>query len=169
MRKLSVALNILAVLSLWILASQIWASATISQTQNEISISGIDAYPQIVLILLIGLLVLWLAKYLNSLFAKFLTSTVVVLLFATAAPIWFESASGSLAVLRPQLTATTGISDLQGQMELVSTNSYNHLAADGFVVALFIWCASLLLLIWSRNSGISGKQFGTRIDKLPSW
>lgn len=169
LRRIALPLNLIALIAAWALASQAWASTTITETQTEISISGLDAYPQITFILLTGLLILWVSKYLGSIFGKFLTSAVTFLLFATATPIWFESASGSLAILSPQISKLTGVSDWLGQSELIQDSQYDHLAADSFVIALIVWLVTLIYRLWSRPKGQAKTEFVTRIDKLPSW
>lgn len=169
MRKIAILVNLVALLVSWVLASQVWAAATIVESQTRLSISGLDAYPQLTFLLLTGLLILWLTRYLNSVFSRFLTTAVVVLLFATASPVWFESASGSLAILGPQISKATGVSDWLGQSELIHDSFYNHVIADSFVIALIAWFLSLVLLLWSKRTGETKKEFVTRIDKLPSW
>ncbi len=169
MRRIFLAINLVSLVLTWAFSSQIWASSTIAESGNRLVISGLDAYPQITFILLTGILILWLTRYLNSLFARFLTSAVTLLLFATASPIWFESASGSLAILSPQISKATGISDWLGQSELLQDSFYNHLAADLFVIALISWFASLIFLLWARRPGEKTANLVTRIDKLPSW
>ncbi len=162
-------LNLASLIAGWVLASQVWAATTVVESGSRLTISGLDAYPQITFLLLTGLLILWLSRYLNSLFSKFLTTAVVVLLLATASPIWFESASGSLNILMPQISKATGVSDWLGQSELIRGSSYGHTAADGFVVTLIVWFISLTVLLWTNRVGESKKEFVTRIDKLPSW
>lgn len=169
MRRIAVLANLLSVILAWIFASQVWASTTVSESQNRLSVTGLDAYPQVTFILLTGLLMLWLSRYLNSLFSKFLTSAVSLLLFATASPIWFESASGSLSILRSQISKATGVSDWLGQSDLIESSVYNHFAADMFVIFIITWLVSLFLLLWLRRSGENKANLATRIDKLPSW
>ena len=169
MRRISFLLNLGSTFSAWIFASQVWASTTVIESQTRLSVTGIDAYPQITFILLTGLLILWLTRYLNSLFAKFLTSAIVILLFATASPTWFESASGSLSILSPQISKSTGVSDWLGQSELIQNSSYNHLSADLFVISLISWFISLLIILWSKKKGQKDTNLATRIDNLPSW
>lgn len=162
-------MNLVSLLSAWALASQVWATSTILESQTRLAISGLDAYPQLTFLLLTGLLILWLTRYLHSVFSKFLTTAVVVLLFATASPVWFESASGSLSILSPLISKATGVSDWLGQSDLIGDSSYNHVVADSFVIALIVWLLSLFFLLWSKRPGESKNEFVTRIDKLPSW
>ncbi|MEY3856169.1 MAG: hypothetical protein RJA45_639 [Actinomycetota bacterium] len=169
MRRISILINVVSILLAWMFASQVWASTTVIESQTGLSVSGLDAYPQISFILLTGVLVLWLTRYLNSLFAKFLTTAVVILLFATASPTWFESASGSLSILSPQISKSTGVSDWLGQSELIQNSSYNHLSADLFVISLISWFISLLIILWSKKKGQKDTNLATRIDNLPSW
>lgn len=169
MRRLLLLINLSALAVAWFFASQNWAFATISETGLVLSISGLDAYPQLTFLMLTGVLLLWLSRYLNSLFSKFLSSAVSVLLFATSSPVWFESASGSVSVLSPQIAKATGVSDWLGQSELIQEISYNHFAADFFIVALVLWFVSLVWLIWSEGSTGKSKKLVTRIDNLPSW
>lgn len=169
MRRLALLVNLASLIGSWILASQVWAAATVTVTQTRLEISGLDAYPQLSFLLLTGLLILWLSRYLNSIFSKFLTTAVVFLLLATASPVWFESASGSLAILGPQIAKATGVSDWLGQSELIQGGFYNHTIADSFVIALILWFLSLVFLLWTKRAGESKKEFVTRIDNLPSW
>jgi hypothetical protein len=169
MRRISFLANLSSTFLAWVFASQVWASTSIIESQNRLSVTGLDAYPQVAFILLTGVLILWLTRYLNSLFAKFLTSAVVILLFATASPTWFESASGSLSILSPQISKATGVSDWLGQSDLITNSSYNHLAADCFVISLIIWFVSLLALLWLRKKDQPVSNLATRIDNLPSW
>lgn len=162
-------MNLAALTGSWALASQVWAATTVIESQTRLVISGLDAYPQLTFLLLTGLLILWLTRYLNSVFSKFLTTAVVVLLFATVSPVWFESASGSLSILSPQISKATGVSDWLGQSELIQNDFYNHLVADFFVIAIIFWFVSLIFLLWSHRAGESKNEFVTRIDKLPSW
>lgn len=169
MRRVALLVNLASLIAAWVLAAQVWASTTVNESQARLSISGLDAYPQLTFLMLTGLLILWLARYLNSIFSKFLTSAVVVLLFATASPVWFESASGSLSILGPQIAKATGVSDWIGQSDLIHSSFYNHIVADSFVIALILWFASLVLILWLKRAGESKKEFVTRIDNLPSW
>jgi len=169
LRRIALAINAVSVIAAWFFASQEWAATTVIESQNRITVSGLDAYPQITFILLTGVLILWLTRYLNSLFSRFLTTAVVVLLFATASPTWFESASGSLSILSPQISKATGVSDWLGQSELIQASVYNHFAADLFVVFLIAWFVSLVVLLWMRQRNQKATNLVTRIDKLPSW
>jgi hypothetical protein len=169
MRRIVVFLNLVALIAAWVLASQTWAATTVIDTQNRLSISGLDAYPQLSFLLITGLLILWLTRYLNSVFSKFLTSAVVVLLMATSSPVWFDSAAGSVSILNQEISKVTGVSDWLGQSTLIEKSYYNHFMADVFVISLMIWCTTLVYILWSKRPGESKKEFVTRIDKLPSW
>jgi hypothetical protein len=169
MRRVIILIYFFAVLVCWITGSQTWASATIIETGQRVTISGIDAYPQLTFLLLTGLLIVWLSRYLNSLFSKFLTTAVVVLLLATSAPVWFESAAGSMSILSPQIAKATGVSDWLGQSDLLEKASFDHFSADVFVTGLILWLISTLWLIWSPRNAEGSKKLVTRIDKLPTW
>ncbi|MFM2384833.1 MAG: hypothetical protein RL166_707 [Actinomycetota bacterium] len=169
MRRFTLLINISSLVIAWYFASQQWATATISETGQVLAISGLDAYPQLSFLMLTGLLLLWLSRYLNSLFSKFLASAVSVLLLATSSPIWFESASGSASILSPQIAKATGVSDWLGQAELIEKVVYNHIAADFFIIALIIWFGSLVWFVWSASATEKAKKLVTRIDNLPNW
>lgn len=169
LHRVALLTNITTLVSSWIWSSQIWASAIVSESQTEVSITGLAAYPQVSFLLLTGVLILWLSKYMNSVFSKFITTAVIVLLVSAASPVWFESASGSLSILSPEIAKVTGVSDWLGQTELIISSFYNHVAADFFVIALILWFATLVIFIWSNKPGQVKKQFVTRIDNLPSW
>lgn len=166
-RRVTIAVYLTTLVASWLLASQTWASAKIIESQEVVSITASEAYPQLTLIFLAWSLVFWMTRYLNSAFSKFLVSAVVILLFATASPVWFESASGSLNILAPQIAKKTGVSDAGSA--LIIESHYNHLAADGFVIALILCLVSAMMLIWLPRPGVKGREFVTRIDKLPSW
>lgn len=152
------------------MASQTWASAVVTDSRTAISISAIDAYPQLTLILVAWTLAFWLARYLKSFFTRFIVTAVIVLLFASAFPIWFESASGSLQVLSPQIAKLTGISDWETQSGLLSQGYYNHFAADFFIILLVMALVAAIVSIWLPAKGQKlSSQFTTRIDNLPSW
>lgn len=168
-RRVAFLINIATFVCSWILSSQIWASAIVSESQTEVSMTGMAAYPQVSFLLLTGVLILWLTNYLNSVFSKFITSAVVVLLVSAASPVWFESASGSLSILKPEIAKVTGVSDWLGQTDLINSSFYNHFAADFFVITLILWFVTLVIYIWSNKPGQKDKQFVTRIDNLPSW
>lgn len=169
MRRIALIVNVLSLLAAWALATQVWAATTVIESQTRLAVSGLEAYPQLPFLLMTGILILWVSRYLSSVFSKFLTTAVAVLLFATASPVWFESASGSLSILSPQISKATGVSDWLGQSGLIQNSFYNHLAADSFVIALIFWFVSLVLLLWVRRHGESKNVFVTRIDNLPSW
>lgn len=169
MRRLSFVVNLVSLVTCWFFASQTWASATIIETNQSVTISGLDAYPQLTFLLVTGLLIIWLSRYLNSLFSKFLTTAVAVLLLATSAPVWFESAAGSIAILAPQIAKATGVSDWLGQSELLERTSFDHFSADMCVLGLIFWFLSIAWLIWSPRIGEKSEKLVTRIDKLPNW
>lgn len=169
MRRLGFLVNVVSLVACWFFASQTWASATIIETDQTLTISGLDAYPQLTFLLVTGLLVIWISKYLNSLFSKFLTTAVIVLLLATSAPVWFDSAAGSISILAPQIAKATGVSDWLGQSELLARTSFDHLSADMFVLGLIFWFLSIVWLIWSPRIGEKSEKLVTRIDKLPTW
>lgn len=169
MRRIVLLVNIFSLLSAWLCASQTWASADIIESGKTVSTSGLEGYPQLAFLLATGILILWLSRYMNSVFSKFLTSAVVVFLIAAASPVWFDSASGSLSILGGQISKLTGVSDWLGQGDLLKNTFFNHLMADLFVIATIFWFLSLLFLIWAGKPGQERKEFVTRIDNLPSW
>lgn len=169
LRRIIILSNLFSLAAAWYFASQPWASITIIESKKFISVSGAEAYQQLSFVLLTGLLILWLSRYLNSSFLKFLTSSIVIFLLAAASPVWFDSASGSVSILNPQIAKVTGISDWSGQVELIENANFNHFAADMFIISLIVWSLSLIFVLWSKKPGQNAKQFVTRIDKLPEW
>lgn len=159
----------LSVIAMWVFAAQTWASANIRDTETQIAVSALDAYPQLTLIFVSWLLILFITRYVQSLFGRFILSAVLILLFATAAPVWFESASGSLNILREQIAAKTAVSDWQAQLELIDNGVYNHLYADGFVLLLIASLTLSLVQVWFGQSRNSKARNLTRIDSLPKW
>jgi preprotein translocase subunit SecG len=162
-------LNLVSIGVGWIFASQIWAKATLLDNAKTVSVSGVDAYPQLTFIFCIGLLMLWLMRYFNSVFTKFLANAVLALMLSTSLPVLFDSASSSLQILSPQISKVAGISDWLGQAELIKSSTYNNLAADVTVIALGIWFITSIALLWATKPGQTDKDFVTRIEKLPSW
>jgi hypothetical protein len=158
-----------SVLAMWVLASQVWAESDIVDSATRISISGLVAYPQLTFILMAWTVILVIGRYLKTFFGKFLLSSISILLFATAAPIWFESASGSLAILSPLVAEAVGVSDWRSQEQLLTNTFYNHLAADLFVIALISGLISSLVFLWIGLSRQHSRPFATRIDNLPRW
>ena len=159
----------ISVLAMWIFASQVWAESDIVDSGTRVSISGLSAYPQLTFILLAWSVILFIGRYVKSVFGKFLMSAISILLFATAAPVWFESASGSLAILSPQIAKAVGVSGWLSQEPLLTNPFYNHLAADLFVIALVSGLISSLLFLWLGFGRASSNVFATRIDNLPRW
>lgn len=168
MKRLIVLTQLLSIALLWIFGSQVWASATITEQAKAIEITGLEAYPQLLVGLVVWLLIAFVARYVKSLFGKFLLTAITVLLIATMSPVWFESASGSLSVLGPSISKFTGVSDWASQSPLLSNGFYNHLAADLFVIALIICFTATVIRIW-QNSANDGSKPLTRIDQLPKW
>jgi hypothetical protein len=170
LRRFSIIVFLAAVTASWVTASQVWASALIAESRLEVFSSAIDGYPQLSFVLLTWVLIFWLIRYLKSVFTRFLVSAVLVLLFATLFPVWFDSASGSLTILSGQIAKKTGVSDWEGQRALLASSEFNHLSADVFVIAVVAAFLSLLLLIWlPKVKGENSSKFVTRIDNLPSW
>lgn len=168
-RRIALLLNLVFIAASWICASQVWATVTLIDSQETLSISATEAYPQLVVVFCAGLLVTWVSRYLEAVFARFLGSAIVLFLFAAAAPVWFDSAAGSLNILSPQITKRTGVNDWLGQSELITNSTYNHLASDIFILVLIGWLLSSVTLLWSRRTGSNSPKFATRIDNLPSW
>lgn len=169
MKKVTVLIFASSVLALWIFASQIWAESDIVDSATRISITGLVAYPQLTFIILAWTVILFIGRYIKSVFGKFLMSAISILLFATAAPVWFESASGSLAILSPQIAKVVGVSDWRSQEQLLTNSFYNHMAADLFVIALIVGLISSLIYLWIGFSRPNSSTFATRIDNLPRW
>jgi len=169
LRRLVVFLFAGSVLAMWIFASQAWAASDIVDSATRVSITGLEAYQQLTFILVAWTLILFIGAYIKTFFAKFLVSSISMLLFATAAPVWFESASGSLAILSTQIAAVTGVSGWSSQKDLLTNSTYNHLAADLFVLALIVGLVSSLFHLWIGISRSESKALATRIDNLPRW
>jgi hypothetical protein len=169
MKKIVVTLFAASVISMWILASQVWAQSDIIESGTNVSITGLAAYPQLTFILVAWTIILAIGRYIKSFFGKFLMSAISILLFATAAPVWFESASGSMAILSPQISKVTGVSDWVSQGELLTNSFYNHLSADLFVIALITGLISSLIFLWMGLTRSGSGAFATRIDNLPRW
>lgn len=169
MRRMVVTVFAGSVIAMWVLASQVWAESDIIESGTRISITGLAAYPQLTFILVAWTIILAIGRYIKSVFGKFLISAISILLFATAAPVWFESASGSMAILSPQISKVTGVSDWVSQGELLTNSFYNHLSADLFVIALIIGFTSSLVFLWMGLTRRDPLTFATRIDNLPRW
>lgn len=169
MRRYAVYLNLLCIVSMFLLGSQVWASATISDSMIVVQISGLEAFPQLSVILVAWLLIVFISRYAKSLFGRFILSAVLTLLFATATPVWFESAAGSLAILGPQIGEMTGVGDWTSQQTLISDPSFNHLFADAFIIALIVSIGLSLYSIWTSPAGAPARNLTTRIDRLPKW
>jgi len=169
MRRSAVLLNLVCILVMFILGSQVWASAVVTESISAIQISGLEAFPQLSVILVAWLLIVFISRYTKSLFGRFILSAVLVLLFATATPVWFESAAGSLSILGPQIADLTGVGDWASQQELISSSSFNHLFADVFIIALIVSLGLSLYSIWTSPAGGPVKNLTTRIDRLPKW
>lgn len=169
LRRIAVSLNLIFIASSWVCASQVWASATIRDSGEVITMTASDAYPQLVVVFTAGILLVWISRYLEAVFARFLGSAIVLFLFAAVAPVWFDAAAGSLNILSPTITKKTGVSDWLSQAELISNSSYNHLASDVFILMMIGWLFAAMTLLWTRRPGSSAPKFATRIDNLPSW
>ena len=168
MKRLLIPIQLASIAVLWILGSQTWASAFVAETQQEVQVSGLEAYPQLSIVLAVWLLIAFVARYLRSLFARFMMSAVLVLSMAILSPILFESASGSLAILSPSLSKATGVSDWATQSNLIDGGFYNHLATDLFVVFLVIGFIASTANCWQAPKG-QKSSLSTRIDELPKW
>ncbi len=168
-RRYALLLNLLCILAMFLLGSQVWASATVTESMKVVQISGLEAFPQLSVILVAWLLIVFISRYTKSLFGRFILSAVLMLLFATATPVWFESAAGSLAILGPQIGAITGVGDWNAQASLISNSNFNHLFADFFIISLIVSLGLSLYAIWTSPSGAAAKNLTTRIDRLPKW
>lgn len=168
-RRVVLFANVLSLIVGFTFASQTWARVTLVDNPKELQISGTEAYPQLTFVFGLGLAMIWLARYFNSLFSKFLASAVLFLLAATALPVMFDSASSSLEVLKPQIAAVTGISDWLGQSQLISASYYNNFAADLTVLSVLVGFVCSTVLLWIPKPGQKQKRLSTRIDNLPSW
>lgn len=168
-RRTALLLNLAFICGSWISAAQIWASATLIESKETLSISAVDAYPQLGIILSAGVLLAWVSRYLQAVFSRFLASAIVLFLFSAAAPVWFDSAAGSLNILSPLILKKTGVSDWLAQSELIESGDYNHLASDLFILMLIGWLVTAVVLLWTNKPGTKDKKFATRIDNLPRW
>lgn len=169
MKRLVLLLQLASVLGMWIMTSQTWAGARISETQQQVEITGLEAYPQITVSLVVWLLLVFVAGYVKSFFGRFLLSAISVLTTAILAPTWFESASGSLTILSQKISKLTGVSDWASQGSLISNSYYNHLAADLFIIFLIVAFASSMTRYWLPAKGAKIIELKTRIDDLPQW
>jgi hypothetical protein len=170
MKRILLALNFVLLISAWILASQVWASAVITETGKSISVTAVEAYPQIVIVLAVWGLLSIFVRYFASFFSRFIFTSITVLLFATVSPMWFDSAAGNLSILGPQVTKQTGIADWTTAMTAIENTDYNHTVSDFFVIVLVLGLVATLLRIWLvRDKGEKAVQLTTRIDKLPKW
>lgn len=169
MRRAALLIDLLALLGMFICGSQVWASATLAESLARVEISGLEAFPQLSVILVAWVLILFVSRYVDSLFGRFILSAVLFLLFATSAPVLFESASGSLKVLSPRIAALTGIGDWNAQVLLLTDTAFSHLYADLFIIMLIVSFTTTLILIWSRRGSSAKPALSTRIDRLPEW
>lgn len=170
MRRALLLGNFLLLLAAWILASQVWASGVMVDTEKSISVTAVEAYPQVTIVLVVWALLSIFTRYFTSFFSKFLFTAITVLLFATVSPMWFDSASGNLNILKPQITKLTGIADWNSAMSQLQTSFYDHTVSDLFVIVLVLGLLSTLARIWfSAGKQSAGTQLTTRIDKLPKW
>lgn len=170
MRRLLIFVNFILLIGAWILASQVWASGVLIESQQRIQISAVEAYPQVTIVLVIWALLSLFTRYFSSFFSRFLFTAITVLLFATVSPMWFDSAAGNLNILKPQITKLTGIGDWSSSMGQLQSSYYNHNVADLFVIVLVLGLVTTLARIWfGRSSSGEPAQLTTRIDKLPKW
>ena len=170
MRKALLLSNFLLLAASWILASQVWARGVLVDTEKAISVTAVEAYPQVTIVLVVWALLSIFTRYFKSFFSKFLFTAITILLFATVSPMWFDSAAGNLNILKPQITKLTGIADWNSAMSQLESSFYEHTYADIFVIVIVLGLVSTLARIWlaggSENSAV---QLTTRIDKLPKW
>jgi hypothetical protein len=170
MRRALLLSNFLLLITAWILASQVWASGVLVDTEQIISVTAVEAYPQVTIVLVVWALLSIFTRYFTSFFSKFLFTAITVLLFATVSPMWFDSAAGSLNILKPQITKLTGIADWNSAMSQLATSFYDHTVADFFVIVLVLGLVSTLARIWLGSAKPDGgTTLTTRIDKLPKW
>ncbi len=169
MKRIVVLSQILSLAMMWIFASQTWASGAVTDTAQTIQVSGLEAYPQITIALVVWLLVAFVGRYTKSLFGRFMLTCVSMLTVAILSPIWFESAAGSLTILSPLIAKASGISDWAAQSELISNGTYNHLSADLFVIFLIVGFIASIAASWIPAKGLKATPLTTRIDNLPSW
>lgn len=154
---------------MWVLASQTWASANIEETNQPISVTGLEAFPQLTISLVIWLLIAFVSGYLKSLFPRFLLSAISVFNLAIQAPVLFESAGGSLSVLSSAITRLTGVSGWDSQEVLITNGEYGHFVADLFIVLLLVCFMATVTRIWLKSTFRNEKALVTRIDDLPKW
>jgi hypothetical protein len=170
MRRALLLSNFLLLISAWILASQVWASGVLVDTEKFISVTAVEAYPQVTIVLVVWALLSIFTRYFKSFFSKFLFTVITILLFATVSPMWFDSAAGNLDILRPQITKLTGIADWNSALAQLESSFYDHTVADFFVIVLVLGLVSTLARIWlGADKSQGGNQMTTRIDKLPKW
>jgi hypothetical protein len=169
MKRIVVLSQILSLAMMWIFASQTWASGVVTDTAQTIQVSGLEAYPQITIALVVWLLVAFVGRYTKTLFGRFMLTCVSMLTVAILSPIWFESAAGSLTILSPQIAKATGVSDWPAQSQLISNGTYNHLSADLFVIFLIAGFIASITASWIPAKGSKATPLTTRIDNLPSW
>jgi len=168
-KRLSILISLLSIVTAWILSGQVWAIATITETQQQISATATESYPQIALVLTIWLLIILFSRYVKGFFGKFLLSAVTLLLFATVSPVWFDSAAGNVQILSGAITKAVGISDWQAQQELLTKVYYQHTIADFFVIAIIVGLISTLFVVWSGLPKGNASILETRVDRLPKW
>jgi len=169
MKKIVVLFQLISLAMMWIFASQTWALAVITDTEQTVQVSGLEAYPQIAIALVVWPLVAFVGRYTKSLFGRFMLTCVSFLTVAILSPIWFESAAGSLTILSPLIAKATGVSDWAAQSELISNGTYNHLSADLFVIFLIVSFIASITGSWTPSKGTKATPLTTRIDNLPSW
>lgn len=160
---------LVSLISAFALSSQVWASALISDSQLPVSATGLDSYPQISIVLLTWVVLLFVSRYVNSFFGKFLLSSVLVMMMATTLPIFFGAASMNLSILQTRVASATGIAGWAEQEVLLSDTTFNSVAAEGFCLALVFCFAFSIWLVWSRTERGTNKSLETRIDRLPQW
>jgi len=168
-RRLALVAQLASIVGMWILSSQVWASANITETNKPVQVSGLEAYPQLSITLVVWLLICFVSGYAKSLFPRFILSAISIFTVSIQAPVWFESASGSLAVLGTSVAKITGVSDWEAQQNLIDAGFYNHFAADLFVILLIICFIATITRIWARTSAAKSTPLTTRIDDLPNW
>ena len=170
MRRVLLLSNFLMLLASWVLASRVWATGLIADTKETISVTAVEAYPQVSIVLIVWALLSTFTRYFTSFFSKFLFTAITVLLFATISPMWFDSAAGNLGILKPQITKLTGIADMNAALAQLESSFYDHTIADLFVIVIVLGLFSTMARIWigSVRSG-SGSSLTTRIDNLPKW
>lgn len=170
MRRALLLTNFLLLLTAWILASQVWASGVLLDSEKTLSVTAVEAYPQVTIVLVVWALLSIFTRYFSSFFSKFLFTAITILLFATISPMWFDSAAGNLNILKPQITKLTGIADWNAALSQLSSSFYDHTVSDLFVIVIVLGLVSTLARIWlGAQKQRLGGQLTTRIDKLPKW